>query len=132
MSDSVPRDLRYTKDHEWARAAEADVTIGITAFAVEQLGDVTLVNFDVKVGDDVTAGKAFGTIESVKTLSDLFAPVAGKVVRLNEALASHPEIVNEDCYGKAWMIAIAPADRRALDGLMDAGGYGEYVKTAGH
>jgi glycine cleavage system H protein len=131
MGDEVPTGLRYTKDHEWARL-DADVTVGITAFAVEQLGDVTLVNFDVKVGDDLVVGRAFGTIESVKTLSDLYVPVAGKVVRVNEALSSKPELVNEDCYGKAWMIAIAPSDPRALDALMDAKSYAEYVKTAAH
>jgi glycine cleavage system H protein len=130
MSDRVPEDLRYTKDHEWARAsADGEVSVGITAFAVEQLGDVTLVSLDVKVGDSVSAGKAFGTIESVKTLSDLYVPVAGKVLRINEALANKPEIVNEDCYGKAWMVAIAPSDPRALDSLMDAESYRVYVET---
>jgi glycine cleavage system H protein len=131
MSDQVPADLRFTKDHEWVRVG-ADVAIGITAFAVEQLGDITLVNFDVKVGDEVSAGKPFGTIESVKTLSDLYAPVAGKVVRINDAIASKPELVNEDCFGKAWLIAIIPNDPRALDALMDAKAYGEYVKAAVH
>jgi glycine cleavage system H protein len=132
MSEQVPHDLRYTKDHEWARVGGEAVTVGITAFAVEQLGDVTLVNLDVKVGDDVSAGKAFGTIESVKTLSDLYAPVSGKVVRVNAELASKPELVNEDCYGKAWMIAVAPSDPNAAQSLMDAAGYGEYVKEAAH
>ena len=132
MSDQVPADLRYTKDHEWVRAGGADVAVGITAFAVEQLGDITLVNLDVKVGDEVSAGKPFGTIESVKTLSDLYAPIAGKVVRVNDRVASNPEIVNEDCFGKAWMIAIVPSDERALDALMDAKAYGEYVRTAAH
>jgi glycine cleavage system H protein len=132
MGADVPTDLRYTKEHEWARASGGEVAIGITAFAVEQLGDVTLVNFDVKVGEEVAEGKAFGTIESVKTLSDLYAPVAGKVVRINEALAGHAELVNEDCYGKAWMVAIAPNDPKAIDALMDAKSYGEYVKTAQH
>src|SRR5439155_24614165 len=87
-SESIPPGLRYTKDHEWAKTAlsekgGSEVTVGITAFAVEQLGDVTLVNLDVKAGDEITEGKAFGTIESVKTLSDLFAPVSGKIVRIN-------------------------------------------------
>ena len=132
MGAGVPADLRYTKEHEWARASGGDVAVGITAFAVEQLGDVTLVNFDVKVGDEVAEGKAFGTIESVKTLSDLYAPVAGKVVRINEELASKAELVNEDCYGKAWMIAIAPSDLKAVDALMDAKSYAEFVKTAQH
>jgi glycine cleavage system H protein len=132
MAAELPADLRYTKEHEWARAGGGEVTIGITAFAVEQLGDVTLVNFDVKVGDDVSAGKAFGTIESVKTLSDLYAPVAGKVVRINDALATRAELVNADCYGEAWMIAIAPTDPQAVLALMDAKTYGEYLKTAEH
>ena len=127
----LPVDLRYTKDHEWARPG-AEVQVGITGFAVEQLGDVTLVNIDAKVGDTIAAGKAFGTIESVKTLSDLYAPLTGKVVRVNGDLANKPELVNEDCYGKAWMIAIAPADGKALESLMDAKSYGEYVKTAAH
>jgi glycine cleavage system H protein len=131
MSDKVPADLRYTKEHEWVRVGAADVAVGITSFAVEQLGDITLVNLDVKVGDEVSVGKAFGTIESVKTLSDLYAPVAGKVVRINDALATKAELVNEDCYGVGWMIAIAPSDARAADALMDAKAYGEYVKTAG-
>jgi glycine cleavage system H protein len=131
----VPSDLRYTKDHEWARASGAggaEVVIGVTAFAVEQLGDVTLVSFDVKVGDTVAAGKAFGTIESVKTLSDLFAPVAGKVLRINDALGTKPELVNEDCYGKAWMIAIAPNDPKDVAALLDAKAYGEQTKAAAH
>ncbi|HEY4015053.1 MAG TPA: glycine cleavage system protein GcvH [Polyangiaceae bacterium] len=130
MGAQVPADLRYTKEHEWARVGAGEIAIGITAFAVEQLGDVTLVNLDVKVGDVVPAGKAFGTIESVKTLSDLYAPVAGKVVRINDALTTQAELVNEDCYGKAWMIAIAPDDPRAVDALMDAAAYGQYLTTA--
>jgi len=128
----LPADLRYTKEHEWARAAGGELTVGITAFAVEQLGDITLVNIDVKAGDTLEIGKAFGTIESVKTLSDLFAPVSGKVVRVNGDLTAKPELVNEDCYGKAWMIVIAPADAKAADGLMDAKSYGEFLKTAAH
>ncbi len=132
MSQTVPPELRYTKEHEWARATGSEVSIGITAFAVEQLGDVTLVNIDVKVGDEVGAGKPFGSIESVKTLSDLYAPVAGKIVRINEELASKPELVNEDCYGKAWMIVIAPKDATAVNTLMDASAYGEHVKLSAH
>jgi glycine cleavage system H protein len=135
MAADPPADLRYTKEHEWARAGAGgggEITIGITAFAVEQLGDVTLVSFDVKVGDDVSAGKAFGTIESVKTLSDLYAPVAGKVARINDALATRAELVNADCYGEAWMIAIAPTDPQAVLTLMDSKTYAEYLKTAEH
>jgi glycine cleavage system H protein len=131
MSDNVPGDLRYTKDHEWARAKGGDITVGITAFAVEQLGDVTLVNIDVKAGDTVEAGKAFGTIESVKTLSDLFAPISGKVVSVNADLSNKPELVNEDCYGKAWMVVIASTEA-AYTSLMDAPAYEAFLKTAAH
>lgn len=124
---NIPSDLKYTKDHEWAKVEGARVTVGITAFAVEQLGDITLVNFDVKVGDTLSVGKAFGTIESVKTLSDLYAPVSGKVVALNADLANAPELVNEDCYGKAWMITIEAADS---SGLMDAKDYSSHVTAS--
>jgi len=126
----VKDDRRYTKDHEWARDDQGDLVVGITAFAVDQLGDITLVNIDVKVGDTVTAGKAFGTIESVKTLSDLFAPVTGKVVRVNKALEDKPELVNEDCWGEGWMVAIKPSGSDAE--LMDAAGYKTLVAESAH
>ncbi len=132
MTEKLPADLRYTKDHEWARPGAGEIVVGITSFAVEQLGDVTLVNLDVKAGDVVVAGKAFGTIESVKTLSDLYAPVSGKVLRVNGDLTDKPELVNEDCYGKAWMVAIAPSDPKAVEALLDAPAYGEYLKAAAH
>jgi glycine cleavage system H protein len=132
QSDDVRADRRYTKDHEWAMESGAEVLIGITAFAVDQLGDITLVNLDVKEGDTLTAGKAFGTIESVKTLSDLFAPISGKVTRVNPALENKPELVNADCYGEAWMIAIAPSDAGELGALLDHAAYAEILKTAAH
>jgi glycine cleavage system H protein len=132
QSDDVRADRRYTKDHEWAKEAGGEVSVGITAFAVDQLGDITLVNLDVKPGDVLTAGKAFGTIESVKTLSDLFAPISGKVLRVNPALENKPELVNEDCYEKAWMIAIAPSDAAELTKLLEHGAYAELLKTAAH
>lgn len=131
-SNDVKTDRSYTKDHEWAKVEGDAVLIGVTAFAVDQLGDITLVNIDVKPGDTITAGKAFGTIESVKTLSDLFAPISGKVERINERLDSRPELVNEDCYEQAWMIAISPSDKSELDKLLDAQAYGELLNTAGH
>src|SRR5258706_15327098 len=105
----IKDDRRYTKDHEWALQKGTETLVGITAFAVDQLGDITLVNIDVKPGDTVTAGKTFGTIESVKTLSDLFAPISGKVVRVNKALEDKPETINEDCWNEGWMVAIAPS-----------------------
>jgi len=131
-ADDLRSDRRYTKDHEWAKEDGDVVLIGITAFAVDQLGDITLVNLDVKPGDTLSAGKAFGTIESVKTLSDLFAPISGKVERVNPKLENSPELVNEDCYDAAWMIAITPSDRGELSGLLDSGAYAELLKTAAH
>jgi glycine cleavage system H protein len=131
-SDEVRSDRRYTKDHEWAKADGGDVIVGITAFAVDQLGDITLVNLDVKAGDTITAGKAFGTIESVKTLSDLFAPVSGRVQQVNEVLEHKPELVNDDCYEKAWMIRVTPSDASELNGLLDAAAYAELLKSVAH
>lgn len=127
---SFPTDLRYTHDHEWLRAAGSTWRVGITQFAVDQLGDITLVNIDVKPGDVVTAGKAFGTIESVKTLSDLFAPVSGKVVRVNKALEDAPETINEDCWEKGWMVAIQPSGTPA--DLLDASQYKKLVAESAH
>ena len=131
MGSDVRSDRRYTKDHEWAKASGADVEVGITAYAVEQLGDITLVNLDVKEGDAVTKGGAFGTIESVKTLSDLFSPIAGKIKKLNKALEDKPELVNSDCYA-AWMVVIEASDTTELDELLEPGPYGDLVKGLDH
>jgi glycine cleavage system H protein len=134
MSDkhTVLEDRRYTTDHEWAKTDGGEIVVGITAFAVDQLGDITLVNFDVKEGDQVEAKKAFGTIESVKTLSDLFAPVSGTVRRINPALEEAPELINEDCWEKGWMIAIEPSAPGGDKELLDAGAYREHVENAEH
>jgi glycine cleavage system H protein len=129
---NIPAGLKYTKDHEWTKVDGNRVTVGITSFAVEQLGDITLVNLDVKVGDEITSGKAFGTIESVKTLSDLFAPVSGKVIEINKDLDAKPELVNEDCYGKAWMVVIESTDTSSLNALLDEKAYAEHVKESAH
>ena len=128
----IETDRRYSKDHEWAKPDGGVIVVGITTFAVDQLGDITLVNIDVKEGDTLTAGKAFGTIESVKTLSDLFAPVSGTVKRVNADLETKPELVNEDCYGRAWMIQITPSDAEEIRSLLDAAAYAELLKTAAH
>jgi glycine cleavage system H protein len=126
----VKDDRKYTKDHEWALEKDGEYVVGISAFAVDQLGDVTLVNIDVKVGETVAVGKAFGTIESVKTLSDLYCPVAGKVVAVNAVLEEKPEAINEDCWGEGWMIVIAPSG--APEGLMDAATYKTFLKDSAH
>jgi glycine cleavage system H protein len=134
MSDKfdIREDRQYTKDHEWALSNADGVQVGITAYAVDQLGDITLVNLDVKVGDTVVAGKAFGTIESVKTLSDLYSPVSGKVAKINAVLESQPELVNEDCYGKGWMLVIAPSNAGEKDQLLSPPAYGELLKSVAH
>jgi glycine cleavage system H protein len=128
MSDN-PRDLRYTNDHEWARADGATVQVGITRHAVEQLGDITLVNIDVKVGAKIAAGKAFGTVESVKAVSDLFAPVAGTVVAINPALNNNPEIINDDPYTAGWMVSVELDAGVTLDGLLSAEQYDAFLGT---
>jgi glycine cleavage system H protein len=126
---SIPSDLKYTKDHEWARVEGNSVTVGITAFAVEQLGDITLVTLDAKVGDTLAHGKTFGTIESVKTLSDLFAPVSGKITKVNTALSDKPEEVNSDCYGAAWMVTIEASNPAELAALLSAEDYKKHVAS---
>ena len=126
----VKDDRKYTKDHEWAKEHDGALLVGITAYAVDQLGDITLVGLDVKVGDRVEAGKAFGTIESVKTLSDLFAPVSGTVKAINAELENAPELVNEDCWGKGWMISIEPSDASAQ--LLDPAAYREQLDKSDH
>ena len=112
---SYPADLKYTKDHEWIRVTGDTATVGVTDFAQKQLGDVVFLDLP-EVGRVVTAGESFGSIESVKAVSDLFAPMSGEVVDVNEALKSHPESVNTDPHG-AWMIKVrvsAPAEVAAL------------------
>lgn len=130
-ASEIKDDRNYTKDHEWARVEGNEVVIGITAFAVDQLGDVTLVALDVKPGDSVKAHQTFGTIESVKTLSDLFSPISGTITRLNPALESQPELINEDCWEKGWMIAIAPAADPGAE-LLDAQGYRKLLEASQH
>ena len=120
-----PDDLRYTAEHEWLRSpgdAEGSVRVGITHFAQEQLGDIVYVQLP-EVGEDVVAGAPCGELESTKSVSDLFAPVTGRVVARNDELDTAPEQVNADPYGTGWMIEIVPADPSELDGLMAADDY---------
>lgn len=125
----VKDDRKYTKDHEWAKEQNGLIVVGITAFAVDQLGDITLVGLDVKEGDEVEEGKPFGTIESVKTLSDLFAPVSGTVKAINPALEAEPELINDDCWGKGWMISIEPKEPGSL---MDSQAYRSLLEASDH
>ena len=118
----VPKDLRYTKEHEWVRIEGDLATVGITDFAAEQLGDVVFVDLP-EVGRTVAQFAAVGVIESVKAVSDLFAPVGGDVVETNAELTTKPELLNSDPFGQGWMLRIRLSDRTALDGLLDVAAY---------
>ena len=126
----LPSDLRYTKDHEWVRPQGDRWRVGITRFAADQIGDVVMVELPA-AGAAVTRGEEFGTVESVKAVSPLYAPVSGKVVAVNDELKNVPEIVNNEPYGGGWMIEIEPSDRSQLDELLAADAYGELIATAG-
>jgi glycine cleavage system H protein len=128
---NVPADLRYTKEHEWAKLEGDKARVGITAFAQEQLGDVVFVELP-KVGAKVTAMKTFGVVESVKAVSDLFAPLSGEVAEANTELTKKPETVNSDPYGQGWMIVIKLSNSKEMDGLMSAADYEKLVAAAGH
>jgi glycine cleavage system H protein len=125
---SFPTDLRYTTDHEWLRAQGTSWRVGITQFAVDALGDITLVDLP-KEGDLVTKGQRFGTIESVKSVSDLYAPVSGRVIAINTALKDSPESVNTEPYGKGWMIDLEPTEKSELDELLSPEAYTTHVSA---
>jgi glycine cleavage system H protein len=122
-----PEDLRYTAEHEWVRTGEDGVVrIGITSFAQDALGDVVYVSLPA-VGDTVAAGDACGEVESTKSVSDLYAPLAGEVTAVNEALDATPELVNSDPYGEGWMYEMRPADTSAVGALLDRAAYQEQL-----
>jgi glycine cleavage system H protein len=122
VADDTPSDLRYTEQHEWIRADEDLVTVGITRFAQDQLGDVVYVDLP-SPGAEVTVGEPFGEVESTKSVSDLFAPLTGVVVERNEDLDERPELVNLDPYGEGWLVRLRIVDREALGELLDADAY---------
>jgi glycine cleavage system H protein len=127
MHMDFPEDLRYTREHEWARKKGNNFVVGITDFAQEQLGDVVYVELP-DVGDPVKKGESFGVVESTKAVSELFAPMSGKVVEVNDPLSDAPETVNGDPYEEGWMIVIEPSDPKELDALMDAKAYRTFVE----
>jgi glycine cleavage system H protein len=127
---TVPPDLKYTKEHEWARREGDQARVGITAYAQEQLGDVVFVELP-KAGARVSAMKTFGVVESVKAVSDLYAPLSGEVVAVNGALSKQPEVVNRDPYGEGWMIMIKLADPAEYDALLSAEAYERLIAGAG-
>ena len=119
---NVPAELKYTKEHEWIRVEGEEAVVGITDYAQSQLCDIVFVECET-VGDDLEAGDTFGTIEAVKTVSDLYLPVGGEVLEFNEGLEDEPELVNKDPYGKGWIVKIKINDEAELDGLLSADAY---------
>jgi glycine cleavage system H protein len=124
----TPEGLRYTKDHEWAKKDGELVVVGITHYAQDQLGDVVFVELPA-VGRTIEAGQSFGVIEAVKTVSDLYAPLAGEVVEVNAALADQPALVNQAPYEGGWMVKIRPKNAADLDHLLDAAAYKQLLET---
>lgn len=125
---TFPTDLRYTNDHEWLRPAGSAWRVGITQFAVDQLGDITLIDLP-KEGDLITKGQRFGSVESVKSVSDLYGPVSGRVTAVNSALKDSPELINQEPYGAGWMIEIEPSEKSELDELLDPAAYDQLVAS---
>ena len=121
---SYPDDLAYSREHEWVRVNGSEATIGITSFAAEELGDIVFVELP-EVGTALSQFGTFGVVESVKAVSDLYAPVSGEVTEVNEALRDAPELVNSDPFGEGWLMKVALSDSSELDALMDAGAYAD-------
>lgn len=124
----IPADLKYTKDHEWIRVEQDIAIVGVTDFAQGELGDVVFVEIETE-GEDLEKGETFGTVEAVKTVSDLFMPVGGEVIEVNEALEDEPELVNKDPYGDGWMIKIKINDKSELDDLLSADDYKKMIES---
>lgn len=124
---NIPSELKYTKDHEWIKIDGDTATIGITDFAQSELGDIVYVDVDT-VDDEVERDDVFGSVEAVKTVSDLFMPLTGEVTEFNEALEDEPELVNKDPYGDGWMIKVAVADASQIDDLLDADAYKNLIE----
>ena len=124
---NIPSNLKYTKDHEWIQIEGETAIVGITDFAQGELGDIVYVDVDT-LNDTVEEGAVFGSVEAVKTVSDLFMPLTGEVIEFNEALENEPELVNSDPYGKGWMIKIAISDSSQIENLLDAEAYQKLIK----
>ncbi|KHF41150.1 MULTISPECIES: glycine cleavage system protein GcvH [Halalkalibacter] len=123
---NLPKELKYSEEHEWVKVEGEKVRVGITDFAQSELGDIVFVELP-EVGDEIEADEPFGSVESVKTVSELYAPISGKVVEVNEDLDDSPEFVNESPYEKAWMIVVEPSDSSEIDKLMTAEQYEEMI-----
>jgi glycine cleavage system H protein len=123
---NIPQDLRYTKDHEWVRVEGDEAVVGVTDFAQGELGDIVFVDISSE-GEELAREAVFGTVEAVKTVSDLFMPLSGKVVAVNVGMADDPAVVNNDPYGEGWMVRISLKDKAELEDLLTAEQYGELV-----
>ncbi len=123
---NIPEDLKYTEDHEWIRMTDGEVLVGVTDFAQTELGDVVFVEIDQNE-DEIAKGDIFGTIEAVKTVSDLFMPISGKIIEINDKLESEPELVNQDPYGEGWMIKVQVTRPEELDELIASDGYKDLI-----
>lgn len=126
MSYEVPSDLRYLDSHEWVQTADGGVRVGISSFAQDELGDVVFVELP-DVGETVSRGEAFGVVESIKAVSDLYAPISGEVTAVNEDLFDRPELVNDDSYGDGWLIEVDPDDTAEFEELLDADAYADQI-----
>jgi len=124
---NLPEDVKYTKDHEWAKSEGDTVTIGINDYAQDQLGEIVFVELP-EVGDSFAAEEEFGSVESVKAVSEMYMPISGEIVGVNENLEDAPELVNEDCYQGGWIIKVKPSDNAEIDALMDKAAYLEMLK----
>ncbi len=123
---NIPQELRYTKDHEWIRVENGEAVVGITEFAQSELGDIVFIDVNTE-GQELKSEEVFGTVEAVKTVSDLFMPVSGTIVEVNPALADDPALVNSDPYGKGWMVRIKLNDAAEADGLLTADQYKQQI-----
>lgn len=130
MSEHIPDDCRYSKDHEWARQEDDLIVIGITDHAQGQLGDVVFLELP-EVGSSISKGEPFGVVESVKAVSDLFGPLDGEVVEINETLIDTPEEINQSPYEAGWMLKLRPSNAAEFDGLLDAGAYSTFLQEEG-
>lgn len=127
MEDLNLPDVKYTKDHEWAKLEDGVVTIGINDYAQDQLGEIVFVELP-EIGDTFSKGDEFGSVESVKAVSEIYIPISGEIVGINEDLEDAPELVNESCYDNGWLIKVKPADASPLDNLMDKPAYLDMLK----
>jgi glycine cleavage system H protein len=123
---NVPGNLRFTKDHEWLKVDGNEAYVGITEFAQGELGDIVFIEVET-VGEEIAREEAFGTIEAVKTVSDMFMPVSGTILEFNEKLESQPELVNKDPYGEGWIVKISMSDLSEVDEMLDADAYGQLI-----